>query len=224
MKNRKVGYTLVELIVVIAVMGILLSLVISGIVRSRNNGRTARAKSDMISLGYALVSYNDSNKDNSDLNEQWPRDMYQATAGPMINQVPWELKERGYWSKSEPINSGLAYERFGCSPVYDGSSVEYSDSTKRVGACASSPEVAYVGVNWTGLDGDFGLTTPAKISDNGFLVVYAATPKPDGLTGLPSDKETAGADLYKYNGKFLLKMGGFDEDCTDAADAPVCQF
>lgn len=239
MIKRKRGYTLVEMIVVIAVIGILISLTFYGIRSARRNSRTSKAKSDMTSLGYSVVAYHDANKDNYDLNDQWPRDMYQTgSAGKtaLVNQVPWELNEKGFWSKSEPINSGLAYERFPCSPRYgenfnidtqelSGSvAVDFSNNTaidgaNRQNACSLSTEVAYVGINWAGIDGDFGLNN-TNYGDNGFLLIDVEKPIPT-TTGGPADKNI-NTDSVEFKGTFLFKMGGSDEDCDEPASA--CTF
>lgn len=244
---RKYGYTLVELIIVVAIICILMSITFYGIKFSRNGARKARAKSDMISLGHSVMSYYDINKDNSELNNQWPRNMY--SVGHAFNNIlPWELTEKAYWSKSEPLNSNIVFERFPCFPNYgeyykgdtmegsatnaagfsqiDFSSQEMVSPTvpkdnNRLNACSLSDDVAYVGIDWAGLDGDFGISDPEKYKDNGFLLLYAQKPVPDfdpAADGLPNGKVQSGDD-FNYVGNFILKMGGSDEKCE-----PNCTF
>ncbi|MDO8513679.1 MAG: type II secretion system protein [bacterium] len=232
MIKKRDAFTLIELIVVVSIIGILVSLIIYGLNKSRQKGRITRAKSDMLSLGYAINAYNSVHSDDRDMNSVWPR----STVTGALNTVPWELTDGGFWSKSETISTGLAYERFPCSPNYgeyfrsdtqeasppdpwtaDYQQVDFNDAlatngSNRKNACAASYDTVYVGVNWAGLDNDLGLASGSTAYvDNGFLVLYAQKPIPDGLA-LPSDKVVSASD-YKYMGSFLLKIGGSDENC-----------
>lgn len=59
MRSRPSGFTLIELMVVVAIIGILLALLLPGIAAARKKARIAAAKQAMSAIGMALDKYRD---------------------------------------------------------------------------------------------------------------------------------------------------------------------
>ncbi|QQG43936.1 MAG: type II secretion system protein GspG [Candidatus Roizmanbacteria bacterium] len=62
MKNRLKGFTLLELMIVIAILGILASFISGNLINSLKKGRDARRKSDLEQIQRALELYYEDNK------------------------------------------------------------------------------------------------------------------------------------------------------------------
>ena len=61
--NRRMGFTLVELLIVIAIIAVLLSILLSALTHVRESGRRAVCLSNLRQLGMSVVLYADDNKD-----------------------------------------------------------------------------------------------------------------------------------------------------------------
>ncbi len=85
MYKLKKGFTLIELMVVIAIIGVLASIIVAGLSNAKASGRDARRISDIKNIQISLaLYYNDNNK--------YPVDIYQnapvGLVGTYMSKVP----------------------------------------------------------------------------------------------------------------------------------------
>lgn len=84
--NPRSAFTLVELLVVVAIIAILMAIVLPGAGRMLDRSRTTKCSSNLRQIGMALNSYAD------DHNEFYPA-VYDGTAGDGSSTWIWKMKE-----------------------------------------------------------------------------------------------------------------------------------
>jgi hypothetical protein len=160
-----------------------------------------------------------------------------------INEVPWELKDEGFWTKTENLTSGLLYERYPCQPVANGaidtdtspdlnyfdeenqeassSGVDVSLEPNKKNICAGTLNLYSIGITWVGEDEQRGLekgigdtTQQGYFKDNGFLVINVAYP-------YPSEEPNVINERKYYTGAFLMKLSGSEEQCGGSNGCPM---
>jgi prepilin-type N-terminal cleavage/methylation domain-containing protein/prepilin-type processing-associated H-X9-DG protein len=70
-KNRKTGFTLVELLVVISIIGLLMGVLIPALAAARGRAQTIVCGANLKSYGYGLIMYADSNRDKAPFSFSW---------------------------------------------------------------------------------------------------------------------------------------------------------
>jgi prepilin-type N-terminal cleavage/methylation domain-containing protein/prepilin-type processing-associated H-X9-DG protein len=70
-KNRKTGFTLVELLVVISIIALLMGVLIPALSAARGRAQTIVCGANLKSYGYALIMYADSNRDKAPFSFSW---------------------------------------------------------------------------------------------------------------------------------------------------------
>jgi len=95
--QRSVGFTLVELLVVVAILAVLASLLLPALARAKEKAKVVKVHAELYGVGLALEMYSDDHDNqlppvrvncNSDLSTHWC-------------QFPIELAEEGYLARSD---------------------------------------------------------------------------------------------------------------------------
>ncbi len=116
--TRSVGFTLLELMVVIAIIAILAALLFPVFLRARERGNVGKAITELHQIGVALQLYADDNDGAFP-----PARTFCAGAMGQIddyNELPPELHRMGYLPKrlNDPFNPGRAYKYLAPGPGY----------------------------------------------------------------------------------------------------------
>ena len=141
--NKKKGFTLIELMVVIAIIGILASIVLVSLNSARKKSRDARRLSDIKQLQLALEMYFDSNG-------HYPTALSDLVTGGYMSQVPTDPLtgdnySYAYYPSTDPTDYHLG------ATIEDPSGVKALDSDQD---CNSAGTTCPAGAAYTnGFDG-----------------------------------------------------------------------
>jgi prepilin-type N-terminal cleavage/methylation domain-containing protein/prepilin-type processing-associated H-X9-DG protein len=91
-KNRKTGFTLVELLVVISIIGLLMGVLIPALAAARGRAQTIVCGANLKSYGIALTMYADSNRDKAPFSFSWLYSMATIDAGRISGKCPEECR------------------------------------------------------------------------------------------------------------------------------------
>ncbi len=116
--KQQIAFTLLELLVAVAIIAILAALLFPAFSRARERGRVAKAISELHQIGVALQMYADDNDGAFP-----PARTFCAGAMGQIddyNELPPELSKMGYLPKRfyDPFNPGRAYKYLAPGPGY----------------------------------------------------------------------------------------------------------
>src|SRR5437016_5753758 len=95
--NRKTGFTLVELLVVIGIIALLISILLPSLNRARETANRVKCGSNMRQIGQAVLLYANENKGN------YPRTIYDPAVGINASST-WDVNNGG--SAQDPFTQG----------------------------------------------------------------------------------------------------------------------
>src|ERR1044071_1120109 len=108
--ERRAGLTLIDLLVVIAIIALLISLLLPALGAARESGRAAKCLSNQRQIGLAMSMYGNANKD------YVPREGVEPLGGP-INRPPWACVLRPFIDPD--VNDGYdTADKFARAPYY----------------------------------------------------------------------------------------------------------
>ena len=111
MVNRKSGFTLLEMLVVVGILGILMATAVAGMAQAKRQGRTAKAHADIRALVNAWFAYEAANDD-------WPANINNVKGDPVetSEDVLKELIGKGKDQRvylNAPIRNGYFRDPWG---------------------------------------------------------------------------------------------------------------
>ncbi|QDT67043.1 DUF1559 domain-containing protein [Calycomorphotria hydatis] len=171
-QHKRIGFTLVELLVVIAVISILIALLLPAVQQAREAARRSQCKNNMKQIGLALHNYHDGhltfppgNVTHQGIDETDPTNNCFTLAGPSHpdyrhSYAPWTVMILPYLEQANLYKKFNFSERFTSNPGDGGGSATNSalfDEELETYRCPSDPKVVihpqllnYFGVNGGG--------------------------------------------------------------------------
>jgi Tfp pilus assembly protein PilE len=145
--KRKLGFSILELMVVVGITVVLLAGSVFGYVNVKRKAVEAKAKSDMVAFGQAVNQYHNLYANSINTQLSWPSNVSNAAldSDVNVNKIPDQLTSGAFWSGGEKLTSGVEYRR---SP--------------------DSDEPNFIITRWWGQDGSL------NSRDDGILVLYSA--------------------------------------------------
>ena len=161
--QRSRGFTLIELLVVVAIVALLAALLLPALTRSKEAARSARCKSNLRQLGFALNLYVQDNQ------ERYPRE------GILPGAVPGAVARWGTWTRALSSTLTGAGNALFCPTRarqgYDG----LSEYNKRRLHFSGAGESSSGKVLWSGVAYDYNTqgTARSRESHLGLAWIYA---------------------------------------------------